>query len=95
VATLGSVLGQRAAEIAAHFEDLHGSLDRLWFATVLSYPTELDSADVLSAMRAAYTRCEESFSPRARTKVHAPTVVASKHIREALAAASSAKEYGL
>lgn len=93
--TLGAVLGGRAAEIAAHFEDLHGSLDRLWFATVLSCPTDLDMTDALDAMRAAYTRCEESFSPKARTKVNAPTVVATKHIRESLNAAATAKEYGL
>lgn len=88
--TIGSVLGDSGAEISTHFADLHGSLDRLWFATILGMHTTLTRDQLLEALRYAYTRCQESFNPNARTKAHSPTVVATKHVHEALAAAVTA-----
>lgn len=93
--TIGSVLNGRTREIAAHFEDLHPSLDLAWFASLLDSTTTLSHEELCNAMRTAYTRCKESFDPAARVKAHAPTVVATKHVREAITHLSTAKEYGL
>ena len=92
---VGHVLNGKTREIATHFEDLHPSLDRIWFATILAKETTLGEEETVDAMRAAYSRCKESFHPDARTKVHAPTVVATRHIDAALTAATAAKEFDL
>lgn len=93
--TIGHVLNGKQRELQAHFEDLHPSLDKIWFGSILERKTLLDSTDLLAAFRTAYTRCKESFDPNARVKAIAPTVLATKHVHNAIADLTAAKEYGL
>lgn len=93
MSTIGSVLSTHRDSIGSHFQDLHGSLDRFWFATIMAIPTQLSEVELLDALRYAYTRCQESFNPNARTKAHAPTVIATKHIQDALTAAATLGGY--